>query len=81
MEWMLDLTVLNDGEPSREVPPTWIRATERHRDIPVAVLSSCPENLIQKKLVEAGVTFDCDLTKPSDLSAFLQIGPALTRLL
>ena len=54
-----------------------IRTTEHLRTVPVAILSSSPDDIIRHKLHEADVFADGHFTKPMDVEDFLQLGKAL----
>lgn len=45
----------------------------------VAILSSSPEDVIEREVADAGVKADCCFTKPSNLDAFLALGQELRR--
>lgn len=73
------LVVLDLNLPRRdgtEVLKT-IRSTPVLRNLPVAILSSSPEDVIQEKLTMAGVLADVQFTKSSDIDEFLLLGGAL----
>ena len=74
-----DFVVLDLNLPRRdgtEVLKT-IRSTPALRNLPVAILSSSPEDVIQEKLTAAGVLADIQFTKSSDVDEFLLLGGVL----
>lgn len=54
-----------------------IRSTQALASLPVAVLSSSPNDIIQRKLTAAGVTADGHFTKPHSLEEFMKLGQIL----
>jgi CheY-like chemotaxis protein len=56
-----------------------IRHTEPIKAMPVAVFSSSPQDVIQRKLTAAGVLADGHFTKPLNFDEFLGMGHILRR--
>ena len=74
-----DFVVLDLNLPRRdgtEVLKT-IRSTPALRNLPVAILSSSPGDVIQEKLTAAGVLADVQFTKSSHIDEFLLLGGIL----
>jgi two-component system response regulator len=78
-ECKMDFIVLDLNLPRRdgvEVLKT-IRRSPSLRRLPVAILSSSPEDVIQEKLTAAGVLADIQFTKSSHVDEFLTLGGVL----
>ncbi|MBV9081478.1 MAG: response regulator [Acidobacteriaceae bacterium] len=74
-----DFIILDLNLPKRdgtEVLQT-IRATRELRQVPVAVLSSSPRDVIHGKLSEAEVTANGYFTKPMDVDEFIALAEKL----
>ena len=54
-----------------------IRSTRVLADLPVAILSSSPGDVIEKRLTTAHVTADAHFTKPGNIEDFLKLGEVL----
>jgi len=67
-----DIIVLDLNLPKRDGFELlqFIRDTDELRNLPVAVLSSAPEDLARPSLQQA----DCYIKKPMDLEAYMEIG-------
>jgi chemotaxis family two-component system response regulator Rcp1 len=74
-----DLIVLDLNVPRRDGTEVLraIRSTQGLSNVPVAILSSSPGDVIQDRLTAAHVTADGHFTKPSNIDDFLQLGRAL----
>jgi CheY-like chemotaxis protein len=74
-----DLIILDLNLPKISGPEVlqWIRSTEATRDLPVAVVSSSPMDVIRSKVTGAQVDANCYFTKPMDVESFLQLGRSL----
>ena len=74
-----DLVLLDLNIPRRDGTEVlqMIRSTESLNHLPVAVLSSSPRDVIQRKLTAAGVLADGHFTKPLDIDEFLELGQVL----
>jgi|SRR5690349_299861 CheY-like chemotaxis protein len=57
-----------------------IRSTEGLRDLPVVVLSSAPEEIMEAIVRRANVDATCYITKPASLDEFLRIPAILWRI-
>jgi CheY-like chemotaxis protein len=76
-----DLVILDLNLPRRdgtEVLQT-IRGTPALQHLPVAILSSSPEDVVQDKLTAAGVWADAHFTKSPQLDEFLLFGSILRK--
>jgi CheY-like chemotaxis protein len=74
-----DFIVLDLNLPKRDGTEVlrWIRTTEGFQEIPVAILSSSPTDVIRNKLVGARVEANCYFMKPMDIDDFLGLGRKL----
>jgi CheY-like chemotaxis protein len=78
-EEMPDLVILDLNLPKRdgtEVLQT-IRSVKALADLPVAVVSSSPMDVIRGKVASANVSANCYFTKPMDVDAFMALGKEL----
>lgn len=74
-----DFVILDLNLPKRdgaEVLRT-IRTTQGLTDLPVAVLSSSPTDVVRGRLSQADVTANCYFTKPMDVDGFLDVAAQL----
>ena len=71
-----DLVILDLNLPKRDGTEVLqlIRTTERICRLPVVVLSSSPEDVIQNTIRAAHLEANCYLTKPADAEEFLALG-------
>jgi two-component system, chemotaxis family, response regulator Rcp1 len=70
-----DVVILDMNLPKRdgaEVLHT-IRNNERYKNIPVAVLSTSPKDVVEHQLSKANLSADCTLTKPADFDEYLEV--------
>ncbi len=74
-----DFVILDLNLPRRDGTEVLqeIRSTEALRGLPVAILSSSPQDVIQRKLTAAGVAADAHFTKPFGVQQFLELGRVL----
>ncbi len=56
-----------------------IRTTTQLQDMPVAIVSSSPMDVIRDKIANADVNATCYFTKPMDVDAFIALGKGLRR--
>jgi CheY-like chemotaxis protein len=76
-----DFVILDLNLPRRDGTEVLqiIRGTPGLRDLPVAIFSSSPGDVIQQKLTAAGVFADVHFTKSSDVDEFMKLGDAIRR--
>ena len=74
-----DFVVLDLNLPKRDGTEVlrWIRTTHGYQNIPVAIVSSSPMDVIRNKLVGARVEANCYFVKPMDIDDFLGLGKKL----
>jgi CheY-like chemotaxis protein len=74
-----DLVILDLNLPRRDGTEVLqaIRGTPALRNLPVAILSSSPGDVIQDKLTAAGVLADAHFTKSTQFDDFLLLGGVL----
>jgi CheY-like chemotaxis protein len=74
-----DLVILDLNLPRRDGSEVLqlIRTTHELANLPVAVLSSSPRDVVQRKLTAAGVTADGHFTKPLGYTEFIHLGQVL----
>ncbi len=74
-----DFVILDLNLPRRdgtEVLQT-IRSMKELQDLPVAIVSSSPMDVIRGKVTTANVSANCYFTKPMDVDSFLALGKEL----
>ena len=76
-----DLVILDLNLPRRDGTEVLriIRGTPALQHLPVAILSSSPEDVVHDKLTAAGVLADAHFTKSPQLDEFLLLGSILRK--
>jgi CheY-like chemotaxis protein len=76
-----DFVILDLNLPRRDGTEVLqvIRGTPALRNLPVAIFSSSPGDVIQQKLTAAGVFADVHFTKSSDIDEFVELGNVIRR--
>lgn len=70
-----DVVILDMNLPKRNGTEVLevIRKSEGYREIPVAILSTSPKEVVEDELSKANLTADCLLTKPADIDQYLEV--------
>lgn len=75
----VDLVILDLNLPKRDGTEVlrFIRTADTLRKLPVVVLSSSPADVIKAKIMNANVEANCYITKPIELTEYLNLGSRL----
>lgn len=74
-----DFIILDLNLPKRDGAEVleWIRRTRGLQNLPVAILSSAPVNVIRDRLSQVNTEANCCLVKPIDVDQFLRLTKTL----